>query len=177
MLVQGEEIMLCDLCKEKPAAVHLIQVFDGQKIENHLCESCAAQKGGLMYNLSQKFSLPNLLGGMFGSGYSMQEVQNKGSQVQCPNCRLTFQDIKQSGKLGCSQCYQVYAKELESSLRRIHGNSQHLGKIPRRGGEKVFLNRQLEELKSRLQEAVRQEEYEKAADIRDELKEMEKRLL
>jgi len=168
--------MLCDHCKEKPASVHLIQVYDGQKIENHLCDSCAAQKGGLMYNLSQKFSLPNLLGGMFGSAYSIQ-VPSEDARVQCSNCGLTFQDIKQSGKLGCSECYRVYDKQLESSLRRIHGNTQHLGKIPRRGGEKLLLKRRIDQLNDLLQEAVQQENYEKAAEIRDEIKEIETRLL
>jgi protein arginine kinase activator len=168
--------VLCDQCKEKDASVHLIQVYDGHKIENHFCEDCAAQKGGLMYNLSQKYSLPNLLGGMFGSDYSTQEVSSNEKQFKCPNCGQTFLDIKQAGKLGCSECYRVYDKEMESSLRRIHGNSQHQGKIPRRGGETVMLKKHLDELRNTLQIAVRDEQYEEAAEIRDELKQLEKRL-
>ena len=82
----------------------------------------------------------------------------------------------QLAKLGCSECYQVYAQGLESSLRRIHGNSQHLGKIPIRGGEKVLIKKQIELLKNKLQEAVKEEKYEEAAEIRDSVKEMENRL-
>jgi len=168
--------MLCNECKEKPATVHLIQVFNGQKTESHLCEECASQKGGLLLDQTNKFSIPNLLGGMFGSIYNVQGMPTLTRSSQCPNCGMSFTDIKQAGKLGCSECYKVYEQELEASLRRIHGNSQHLGKIPVRGGEKVRIKKQIEELKNRLQEAVRQEEYEKAAQIRDTLKEMESKL-
>ncbi len=168
--------MLCDDCKEKPATVHLIQVFNGQKQESHLCEECASQKSGLMLDQGSNFSIPNLLGGMFGSIYNMQGMQPLANTAKCPNCGMSFQDIRQVGKLGCSECFKLYEQELEASLRRIHGNSRHIGKIPVRGGHKVLLNKQIEELKNQLQEAVRQEEYEKAAQIRDELKEMERKL-
>lgn len=168
--------MLCNVCKEKPATVHLIQVFNGQKTESHLCEECASQKSGLILDQASKFSIPNLLGGMFGSIYNMQGMPNLTRSSKCPNCGMSFTDIKQAGKLGCSECYKVYEQELEASLRRIHGNSQHLGKIPIRGGEKVRIKKRIEEMKNQLQEAVRQEEYEKAAQIRDTLKAMESQL-
>lgn len=168
--------MLCDDCKEKPATVHLIQVFNGQKMENHLCEECASQKSGMILDQGSKFSIPNLLGGMFGSIYNIQGMPSLTNTSKCPNCGMSFQDIKKVGKLGCSECFKVYEQELEASLRRIHGNSQHIGKIPVRGGQKVLIKKQIEELKNRLQEAVKQEEYEKAAQIRDELKEVERKL-
>jgi protein arginine kinase activator len=89
---------------------------------------------------------------------------------------MTFNDIRQTGKLGCSECYKVFEQELEPTLRRIHGNSQHIGKIPSRGGEKVLLRKQMDNLKTQLQEAVNREEYEKAAGIRDNIKDMENKL-
>jgi len=168
--------MLCDECKEQPATVHLIQVFNGHKTESHLCEGCASQKSGLILDQGSKLSIPNLLGGMFGSIYNVQDMPSLTRSIKCPNCGMSFIDIKQAGKLGCSECYKVYEQELEASLRRIHGNSQHLGKIPVRGGEKVRIKKQIEDLKDRLQEAVLQEEYEQAAQIRDTLKEMERKL-
>jgi len=167
--------MLCEECKEKLATVHLIQVFDGQKNESHLCEACAAQKSGLILDTFHEVSIPNLLGGMFGSIYNLQDVPTPNRPSKCPNCGMSFNDIRRLGKLGCSECYQVYAQELEASLRRIHGNTQHLGKIPLRGGEKALAHRKMENLKNRLLEAVREEQYEKAAEIRDLLKEMERK--
>ncbi len=168
--------MYCEDCKKRPATVHLTQVFNGQKTENHLCEQCASQKSGFMFDPANKFSIPNLLGSMFGSNFNVQGVPPVALQSTCPNCGMRFMDIKQVGKLGCSECYKTYNQELEAPLRRIHGNSQHLGKIPVRGGEKVFIRRQIEVLKNQLQEAVRGEEYEKAAEIRDQVKEMESKL-
>jgi protein arginine kinase activator len=167
--------MLCEECIEKPAVVHLIQVFNGQKTESHLCEDCASQKSGLILDSAQNISIPNLLGGMFGSIYNLQDVQAPTRPSKCPNCGMSLKDIRRLGKLGCSECYQVYAQELEATLRRIQGNSQHLGKIPVRGGEKVLIRRQIENLKNRLQEAVREEQYEQAAEIRDSLKVIERK--
>lgn len=166
--------MLCDECREKPATVHLTQVYNGKKVENHLCEECATHKSGLIFDPTHKFSIPNLLGGMFGSVYGVPEDPAPG--IKCPNCGMGFTDIKRKGILGCSQCYKVYEQELEASLRSIHGNSRHLGKVPVRGGEKVLIKRTIEDLKSKIQEAVRDEKYEEAAQIRDQVLDMEKKL-
>jgi len=168
--------MYCDECQKKPASVHLIQVFNGQKIESHLCEECASQKSGFIFDPANQFSIPNLLGSMFGSNFNVQNVPAPAVPSICPNCGMNFTDIRKVGKLGCSECYKVYEQELEASLRRIHGNSQHLGKIPLRGGEKVLIKKQIEVLKNQLQDAVREEQYEKAAEIRDAVKEMEGKL-
>ncbi|HWQ74057.1 MAG TPA: UvrB/UvrC motif-containing protein [Syntrophomonas sp.] len=167
--------MYCEECKQKPAAVHLTQVYNGNIIQLHLCEECAAKKGGFIFDPGNKFSIPNLLGSIFGIGYGMDA--NPATEVKtCPECGMTFNDIRQTGKLGCSECYRVFAQEMEPTLRRIHGNSKHIGKIPSRGGETVLLRKQLDHLKTQLQEAVNHEEYEQAAEIRDHIKEMESKL-
>lgn len=169
--------MNCEQCQQKPATVHLIQVINGKKVETHLCEECAAKKGAYIFDPDNKFSIPNLLGSIFGTNYSMHDMQSMAGLERCPNCGISFNDIKKTGKLGCSECYQVYGQQLEPTFRRIHGNTQHLGKIPNRGGGKVLLKKQIELLKTKLQEAVGREEYEKAAEIRDSIKDMEKELL
>lgn len=164
--------MYCEECKQKPATVHLTQVFNGKKVETHLCEECAAKKGMFVIDLSKQFSIPNLLGSIFGAS-PIQEKQSMAQMPTCPNCGMSPLDLRNTGKLGCSQCYQVFSEEIEPSLRRIHGNSVHLGKIPSRSGEKVLLKKQIDKLKNQLQEAVASEEYEKAAEIRDTIKELE----
>lgn len=166
--------MLCDECKAKPATVHLTQVYNGKKIESHLCEECATHKSGLIFDPAHNFSIPNLLGGIFGAVYNVQDVP--ALTTKCPNCGMSFVDIRKLGKLGCSECYKVYERELEASLRRIHGNTKHHGKIPMRGGGKVLIKRKIEEMKSQIQEAVRAEKYEQAAQIRDAVIEMEEKL-
>lgn len=167
--------MYCEECNSKPATVHLAQVVNGKKVETHLCETCAAKKGMFILDLSKQFSIPNLLGSIFGA-FPMQGMQSLTSAPSCPNCGMTPAGLRDTGKLGCSQCYQVFDQELEPTLRRIHGNNEHLGKIPSRSGGKVLLNRKITQLKNQLQEAVAKEEYEKAAEIRDSIKELEAEL-
>ncbi|MEQ8201434.1 MAG: UvrB/UvrC motif-containing protein [Syntrophomonadaceae bacterium] len=166
--------MLCEECKERIATVHLTQVFNDEKRESHLCEQCACNKSGLLFNANNQFSIPNFLGGMFSSIYKQEKVPE--AKVQCPQCGMTITDIKRVGKLGCSQCYRVYEQEMEASLRRIHGNSRHSGKIPVRGGYKVMIKQQIESLKNQIQDAVREEKYEQAAQIRDQVIELEKKI-
>ncbi len=168
--------MYCDECKQKPASVHLTQMFHGQKTEAHLCESCAAKKGAFMFDLGNNFSIPHLLGSILGNPYDTQEVLAQKQVLTCPQCGMNFLNIKQTGKLGCSECYTTFEQELEPTLRRINGNSQHVGKMPSRGGRQLLLRKQIEDLKSDLQQAVSNEQYEEAVKIRDTIKEIEKKM-
>ncbi len=166
--------MFCDDCKQNPATVHLTQMVNGKKVDMHLCTECAAQKGLLLFDQNKKFSIPNFLGSFLGSDFNLQDVPSPASTNTCSNCGMSFADIRQTGKLGCSECYKAFDNELEPTLRRIHGNSNHVGKIPIRGGERVFLQKEMRELKLELQQAIKGEEYEQAAEIRDKIKELEK---
>ncbi len=165
--------MYCDDCKERPATVHFTQNIQGKKTETHLCEECAAKKGAVLFDIDNKFSIPNLLGSFFGYNFNVASPKVASSGLVCPNCNMDFNDIRRTGKLGCSECYTAFADVLEPNLRRIHGNSMHIGKIPIRGGEHVSLQRQIDELKDELQKAILAEEYETAAEIRDSIKVLE----
>ena len=165
--------MYCEECNKRPAAVHFTQILNGQKKETHLCEKCAAQKGAVIFNLDGQMGIPNLLGSFFGSHY-IQGVNANSTETECPSCGMKLLDIRQTGKLGCADCYNAFDQYLEPILRRIHGNNQHIGKVPAREGEIVLLKRKIEELKEQLHQAVVSEEYEKAAEIRDSIKELEK---
>ncbi|NLB87638.1 MAG: hypothetical protein GX790_00175 [Syntrophomonadaceae bacterium] len=169
--------MYCDECKNKPATVHFTQNIQGKKSELHLCEDCAAKKGTIfLNNIDNKFSIPNLLASFLGYGYNVSDIKPVSSGQTCPNCKTNFNDIKHMGKLGCSECYTAFEEELEPTLRRIHGNSRHIGRIPLRGGGTVLIKKQIADLKNQLQTAVNNEEYEKAAVIRDKIKKLEKEL-
>lgn len=168
--------MYCDECKQKPATVHLTQMFQGQKTEAHLCESCAAKKGAFMFNFGNNLNIPHLLGSILGNPYDTKELLTQQQAPTCPECGMNFINIKQTGKLGCSECYTTFEQELEPTLRRINGNSQHVGKTPSRSGRQLLIKRQIEELKSELQQAVAGERYEDAVKIRDSIKELEKKL-
>lgn len=166
--------MYCDECKSRPAAVTMTEVYDGKQVQMHLCPECAAQKGVGFFNLGGA-SLPKLLGSFFGFGpINMGQVQQPAVSKSCQNCNISLHTIGQHGRLGCSQCYEVFREQLEPTLRRIHGNTVHTGKLPARGAKRIKLQKEIEQLKSQLQSAVANEQYEKAAELRDTIKNLEK---
>ena len=91
----------------------------------------------------------------------------------CSNCGMTYKQFGQSGRFGCSQCYQSFAGQLEPLLRRVQGNSRHTGKAPLRTRESLGYKREIEQLRQELQAAISTEAYEKAAVLRDQIHALE----
>lgn len=162
--------MYCDECKQRPATVHIAQVTNGVKVERHLCEECSAKVQTGSMKLDVGLTLSKLLGSFFGG----TSAPATGDLKTCPGCGMTFQQVRQKGRLGCGRCYETFEEEIEPILRRIHGNSRHVGRVPVRSGERYLLLQRIDALKQQLQAAVQAEEYERAADLRDRLKELER---
>lgn len=164
--------MFCDVCGKNPATVHLTEIIDEQMNELHLCEDCARHKSAAM---EQQFGLSDLLAGMA----DFQKPSGKEEElvtIKCPSCGLTYADFKKIGRLGCGECYNVFRKYLAPLLKRIHGSNQHIGKNPVKAKVAVKLYKKktgLPELKNQLQKAIREEAFEEAARLRDQIKEME----
>lgn len=161
--------MLCDRCGQHEATVKFVQIENNNKTELHLCQNCAQG----YTNFSTGFDLQHLLSSMFQSGKLGQKFGQGQSLKKCPTCGRTIADVQKTGRLGCNSCYEVFHDELNSVLRRLHGSSTHTGKVPARGYPKARVGRQIEDLRRRLQECVRQENYEQAAKYRDELRVLE----
>ena len=163
--------MLCDICGKNQATVHLTEIIDEQMNELHLCEECARTKSAAM---EQQFGLSDLLAGMADF-----EKPNKDEEVitaKCPECSLTYADFKKIGRLGCGQCYDAFRKYLAPLLKMIHGSSQHVGISPLAGksAPKVSKRRvDLQELRGELVKAIEREDFEKAALLRDKIREIE----
>lgn len=162
--------MLCDICGKNPATVHLTEIVDEQMNELHLCEECARQKSAQM---EQQFGLSDLLAGL--AEFEKPAVDKEAAGLKCPNCKLTYADFKKIGRLGCGECYVTFRKYLAPLLRKIHGSSQHFGKSPARAAKAPKKKPDLQDLRDRLQKAVADEEFEEAARIRDQIKELEKK--
>jgi protein arginine kinase activator len=165
--------MLCDICSKNPATVHLTEIINDQMNELHLCEECARKKSEEM---EQQFGLSDLLAGMVEFEKPVKEKE--AVSIKCPNCGLTYADFKKIGRLGCGTCYVTFRKSLGPLLKRIHGSIQHVGKSPLKlkAGVKVLTKKiGVEELRERLQKAIAHEEFEEAARIRDQIKEIEKK--
>ena len=167
--------MKCDLC-DNESTVHEVTVKGGVKIERHLCESCAAEQGIGM----QAGNPVELLKSMLQPKTRAAAPPTKAAA--CPTCGITFSDFKSAGVLGCPECYATFESQLAGLIERAHeGATQHVGKVPREsaGGPRPAIAEAIEERAQRvaairrmLEEAVRAEQYERAAQLRDELRKM-----
>jgi protein arginine kinase activator len=161
--------MLCELCKQAQATVHLTEIINDQMSELHLCEACANQKGT---QVESHFGLSDLLSGLadFGKTQEAEETVSKA----CPNCGMTYEDFRKVGRLGCSECYPTFKRNLGNLLKRIHGSSLHLGKSPVRLIKPAKIAKtDLLELKRKLERAIEVEEFEEAARLRDQIRHLE----
>jgi protein arginine kinase activator len=165
--------MQCQVCKKSPATVHLTQIIENQVKKVDLCEACAKEKG---VNDPNAFSLADLLLGL-GASQKMEEATTaKGTEVSCPNCGFTQADFKKTGRLGCSECYEVFADGLESLLKGMHKGIQHKGKVPPAQRRAADVEAKLGKLESALKAAIAKEDFETAATLRDEIKQAKKAL-
>lgn len=166
--------MQCEKCQKNQANVHITQIINGKKIERHLCEQCAyEEKLNLEFPQISLHNLNNLMGVFF-----KQPIVSNKQIVEdvCPNCQISYSKIAEQGRVGCSECYRHFTPHLEPALRKIHGANLHRGKFPRRMGASFRISREIEDLKLKLHWAVEKEEYEKAAEIRDRIKDLESKI-
>jgi protein arginine kinase activator len=158
--------MTCDVCKANTATVYLTQIVDGNMKKINLCESCSKEKG---VSDPTGFALADLL---LGLGESHQ-VEPAPPAEQCAVCGFTQADLKKTGRLGCSECYQTFSEGLASLIKAMHKGTRHTGKIPARLYRNLARSGRLHELRQNLQQAVLKEDYESAASIRDEIRQLE----
>lgn len=165
--------MECQRCQQRPANVHITKFVNGVKNELHLCEQCAyAANVNMEIPQLPINNLKNLLGFLTQVGLEKKEDIDS----VCPNCKTPFKRIYEKGYLGCSHCYEYFSPQIEQVLKRVHGAQEHRGKIPSRMGTSFVVKREINDLKTELQEVIGREEYEKAARIRDKIKALEARL-
>lgn len=170
--------MKCQNCNTKEANVHVTKIMNGEKSEIHLCEECARQK--------QEYGLSNTIGLSFPIAYlnimdGIYEVmsgapQSSSEEISCQICGMTFEDFRRTGRVGCGDCYSMFSNNMLPLIKRVHGNFQHNGKIPKRTGGVIKVKRSVEKFKEELKKLVENEEYEKAAEVRDKIKELENEL-
>ena len=159
--------MKCDNCN-KTATVHLTEIKGGKKIEKHLCEQCAAQNEGLP--VKSHMPINELLTNFVMAHQGLQKESGTG----CENCGITWAEFRQNGLFGCATDYVTFERDLTPLLQRAHeGATHHVGKVPaRKGGTGVPAKRQVDvtRLRKDLQRAVESEDYERAAKLRDQIR-------
>lgn len=160
--------MVCDVCKTNTATVFLTQIVDGKMQKVNLCESCSKEKG---VTNPMGFELADLLLGLGAA----EEVEKGAAVQQCPACGFSQADFKKTGRLGCPVCYDTFADGLSGLLKAMHKRTSHAGKIPARLMRTLEHDAHMKQLQRDLAKAVAEEEYEAAAHIRDQLKELEQK--
>ncbi|HEX7715392.1 MAG TPA: UvrB/UvrC motif-containing protein [Bacillota bacterium] len=169
--------LLCERCHERPATVHLTKIINFQKTEFHLCEVCAKSAGSeLGFIFEPTFTFQNLIAGLLEGDTGIYQQPATVKELYCPNCGLTFTDFRNNGLLGCADCYNNFQSGLEPLLKRVQGNTRHIGKVPKRSGGKVRIKKEIADLRQELQQSIGREDYERAAELRDEIRRREQDL-
>lgn len=163
--------MLCCICKEKNATVHLTQITGDKMQKVDLCEECAKSKG---VNDQTGFSLADLLLGL-GASQELEQSAD-GKEAKCSKCGFTHADFKKSGRLGCSECYVTFSEGLGGLLKTMHKGTRHVGKVPESLRTRRDLAEQLGTLQKKLNKAIETEDFEQAAQLRDQIKQLNNRL-
>lgn len=165
----------CDKCG-KPATIHLTEISGGRKIEKHLCEDCAADEG---ITVKSNVPISQLLEDfVLQSASSEPEADDSAGpetpDLACDACGMTFAEFRQGGMLGCPNDYDAFANALEPLLEDAQdGNTQHIGKVPRNAGRSQKRQNEILRLRAELKSAVATEDYERAAELRDRISELE----
>lgn len=160
---------LCQRCNKAQATVHLLDIVppDGEKRERHLCDPCAAEEG---VTAQKQESIGTILEGFIKHSSGMKQM----ADVACPDCGMTFREFRSHGLLGCPRDYHAFEKHLVPLIERAHeGGTHHVGKVPCDSSEELTGRAKLAKLNRRMKQAIDREDYELAARLRDEIKELE----
>ena len=165
--------MKCDFC-DKKATVFLTQLVEGQMKKVCLCDTCAKERG---VTDPTGFSLADLLlGGLPGGPGTIAPTASTVIPVngkKCVTCGFTLDDLKRVRRFGCSDCYATFGDEVSQMVRGMHKGTSHIGKVPEGLMAIQFRHQRIEELRSRLEQAITSESYEEAAGIRDEIRNLD----
>lgn len=160
--------MLCDNCRERESVISYTMIHDDRIEEVHLCEVCAEKKLKADFTNYQGF-LPQIED-FLKNIFAFTSADSKEESIICPECGTSYFDFKNSGKVGCANCYNIFRNELKNYLYAVNPKPIHTGKIPLNTKPTVVKERNIRQLQDELDTAVKLEDYEEAAEIRDKIK-------
>ncbi len=157
----------CSICGQADAQLKVRQVDkDGKQSEIEVCADCARQRGFAEAE-KVKVHAAEVLAEM------KQDVKESDRRLVCPGCGMSYADFKRLGRLGCAGCYTSFQEKLEPVVRRLHGAVQHVGRSVTAGRKQAQETVNRQRLAAELARAVKDEDYEKAAAVRDQLRRLE----
>lgn len=183
--------MLCENCKKREANVRYSENINGVKKEMHLCDECSRKLGitDKMDFRMPTFDLSNFFGSFledFSSSSDFMPLLSEVKQIKCDSCGSSFDDIINTGRYGCANCYDVFEDRMDPILKKLQGANRHNGRLGKISDNKVKFEKEenkkksdssenkLQKLQDDLKLAIKEERYEDAAKIRDEIKKEEK---
>ncbi len=164
--------MICEECGKNPSTVHLTKIINGKVSKMHLCQECAKKHKN--FDFDSSFSIHNFLTGLLDNTNDGKLSIEHVEKYKCEKCGMTYGRFRQTGRIGCSNCYNSFREKLVPLLKRIHGHDNHIGKVPKKAGGVIRIRKEIEALRTRLDEAVRKEEFESAVKLRDKIRELQK---
>lgn len=171
--------MMCENCGKNEANFRYTQIINGVKKEVRLCSECARKLG--LDNIDIPINFTSFLGDFFNDYAESALLPSlKMDEAKCKNCGMTYNDFIDTGMFGCSECYDVFSNPIDSLLKNLHGTAKHIGRGAKGEGEPIkekVESKKLtkkEELEAKIEKAIKEERYEDAAKLRDEIKEMNK---
>ncbi len=171
---------LCQICGEQEATIKTIDIVNNVKSERHICESCYKLQG-----LSEPFSVPNISDfvkltptsaeidlqglGELVEGLAKGTPQTPVSHITCEFCGTTLEEFRKRGQVGCPADYDLFNSEIEKLAQRLHGATEHHGKVPREIEAERARHHRAQQLRDDLTLAINEERYEEAANLRDRI--------
>jgi protein arginine kinase activator len=164
--------MQCQFCQKNDATIHLTEINDGVRSEMHLCEHCAVEQG---IAIKSQIPLNELLSSLLAAQPEESELYGDFDQKRtCPRCGFSIEQFRKEPVLGCPQDYDVFEKSLLPLIEKAHnGKTTHCGKVPKRCAVATKKQAELTTLRQRLEQAVKSEDYELAAKLRDKINQLE----
>ena len=162
--------MMCEDCGMNPAVFHFVTIRNEERTERNLCPACMAKYKKQLPGIDIKNLagiLNNLIEGKHGG---KEEIDPETAAITCEQCGMTYGEFKKGGMVGCAKCYGAFREPMTALLQRIHGNTQHAGRIPGGVHSGTSIRMNIDRLKQQLQKAVAAEEYEQAARLRDAIR-------
>lgn len=167
--------MLCPECNEREATIHLTQIVNNEKISMSMCQECAAKTGFHSPLDNVPFPLAEILSGMT-KHMPRKQSDTPTDEMICPNCNMSFDQFANQGRFGCGECYTAFRPRLEVIMRKIHGASLHRGRNPGMDDSEsttaLVPVKEEERLDSALKQAIADEDFERAAELRDKLRQL-----
>ncbi len=167
------DTMFCQACKKNEATIHLTEITDGKRLEMHLCQTCAVEQG---IAAKSQMSLNELLSSLLAAAPDDDQVYaDLNADTVCPVCGETLSLFRKDALLGCPNDYEVFEKVLAPLIEKAHdGATTHKGKLPSRAPADTLKQTRMLSLKQQLADAVKAEDYETAAKLRDKIAQIEK---